>query len=197
MTSTPKFLWIIVLVVLAAPGTGYAQGESEDFLSPLKRITRFFEGKDALQQTLSTVNDMEVEFFRKRAGIDKRTAAKLYTIKNPFYPQLPIFQESEAGEIAPVPEPIAEAPAVRTEEEVVRTLEAPVSETVLSPANRFVVSGLIWNSDRPQAIVNGRIVGIGDILPDNWEITHISREGVKVSAHGHAFLIEPKGAKHE
>jgi len=55
------------------------------------------------------------------------------------------------------------------------------------------LSGLIWNSTRPQAIINGQVVEVGDKILET-EIIRIHKLGVDVSINGITTTInnEPK-----
>ncbi len=52
------------------------------------------------------------------------------------------------------------------------------------------VRGLVWHTDRPQAILGDRIVEEGDLI-DGWEITHIDGRGIEVRKGGKTVLLEP------
>lgn len=50
----------------------------------------------------------------------------------------------------------------------------------------LTITGLIWNSDRPQAIVNGQVVTIGDVI-DGAKITKIDKNGIETAFGGQNF----------
>ncbi len=64
----------------------------------------------------------------------------------------------------------------------------PELEPKLMP--ELTITGLIWNSDRPQAIINAEVVGIGDIVSE-VEIISINKKGVAVSFDGRTITISP------
>ena len=52
------------------------------------------------------------------------------------------------------------------------------------------ISGIIWNSDRPQAIINGQIVDVGDTVME-IEITDIQKTGIDGLFDGRAVTLKP------
>jgi hypothetical protein len=56
----------------------------------------------------------------------------------------------------------------------------------------FTLEGLVWRSDRPQAIINGQIVGKGGKI-GTAEILDITEKGVKMQAKGQQFWLKPRG----
>ena len=111
----------------------------------------------------------------------------LKKLRDPFEPQIPQPEivgpiEEEVSE--PEPEPIIaeQLPLYQPEEKI----PAP-------SADAYVITGLVWNSDRPQAVVNGKIVDIGDRL-DYWEVVDITKVGIELSYRDQNYVIKPKGA---
>ena len=103
--------------------------------------------------------------------------------KNPFKSFLP--EEEEEEEELPVEEidsitpaiPVTQEPIVEEEEEVVLP--------------ELVVSGLIWNTDRPQAIINDTVVSSGDLI-EQAEVVNITKVGVAVLYKSEIFIITIK-----
>jgi type II secretory pathway component PulC len=54
----------------------------------------------------------------------------------------------------------------------------------------LTVQGLIWGSNMPQAIINNKVVKIGDII-EGARIVEIDKEGVEVSYKGRSFTLTP------
>ncbi len=112
------------------------------------------------------------------ASPKKEIPSDLDSIKDPFVPKLPLepkmkpqsnqqnLNESSMNISPPVspvpPQSVSLAPAVE--------IRPPL----------ITISGLVWNTDRPQAIVNNEIVGIGDKI-NEWSIVAISEEGIEIS----------------
>ena len=58
----------------------------------------------------------------------------------------------------------------------------------------FTLEGLLWESDRPQAIVNGRIVEKGGNV-QGAEVLAIDQKGVRMRYKGQEFILRPRGTK--
>lgn len=56
----------------------------------------------------------------------------------------------------------------------------------------FTLEGLIWQSERPQAIVSGKIVEPGSTVNDA-EVLDITEKGVKMRYKGQVFILKPRG----
>src|SRR3989338_3232286 len=52
----------------------------------------------------------------------------------------------------------------------------------------LTISGIIWNSDRPQAIVNNQVVDVGTTV-DNTTVLAINKTGIDVLYSGEKFNI--------
>ena len=88
--------------------------------------------------------------------------------KNPFKPLLPEKKKSE--------EPAANQ----------TNLMESKSQVVTQP--KFTVTGLVWNSDRPQAIIDSKVVGIGDEIGGS-KIISIKKDAIEVLYQGKFFSI--------
>jgi type II secretory pathway component PulC len=71
----------------------------------------------------------------------------------------------------------------------------PVKETkkidiVEIPVNppELQVSGLVWGAETPQAIINGKVVKIGDTV-ENARIENIGKSGVVIEFSGKKFTL--------
>ncbi|MFC1703628.1 hypothetical protein ACFL1E_02440 [Candidatus Omnitrophota bacterium] len=91
-----------------------------------------------------------------------------YDLESPFTPKLP-----EPAEVQPV--------------EVQSQTDKPLPREVVPP--RFSIQGIIWNTDKPQAIVDNVIVGIGGLVKEAY-ILDITKEGIKVLYEDTLFFIE-------
>ncbi|MCA9404793.1 MAG: hypothetical protein KC897_13475, partial [Candidatus Omnitrophica bacterium] len=58
------------------------------------------------------------------------------------------------------------------------------------PKPNFRITGLIWNSPRPQVIINGEVLDIGDEV-QGFRIEDINKTGVDVSIRGVTQTVEP------
>lgn len=70
---------------------------------------------------------------------------------------------------------------------------ASTTKDASSGEGTFVLEGLVWDSQLPQAIVSGKVLKIGDKLED-WEIIDITNKGVKMR-QGQKEIFLPKKEK--
>ena len=112
---------------------------------------------------------------------------------NPFKPQLPkkpkkeIIKETnytieghqQRASVRTSPSP---QPEVRQER-----IPQPRQPTTTLNLN---ITGLVWNSERPQAIINDQVVSVGDTIND-MKIVKIGKTGVEVSYQGETLIIKP------
>lgn len=104
--------------------------------------------------------------------------------KNPFTPQLP--PPPKRQEIIPTPtydnnDQTNSVPAIPTDTQVQAAPEPPPD---------LKISGLVWNTSRPQAIVNDRVVDVGDVI-EEAKIVSIRRDGIKIEFKGQNFDLSP------
>lgn len=107
---------------------------------------------------------------------------KLNSIQNPFESQLP---ETEPEDEEPMDKPEITEPATSAP-----IFNIPVTEEPLPPIPTFEITGIIWDSDRPQAIINEQIVDIGDTIED-VRITEIEKTAIRGTFHGASITIKP------
>ena len=103
-------------------------------------------------------------------------------LKNPFEPQVP-KKESEIKEvISPVKE--VPKPVKGQTSDLSRKIEKEV------PLPKLTVTGVIWNSKRPQAIINQNVVDVGDDI-EGVKIMGIRKTAIDVLFQGREITIEP------
>ena len=56
------------------------------------------------------------------------------------------------------------------------------------------IKGLIWNSDRPQAIINEQVISIGDEV-NGAKLLSVNRDGIKLQYKGVEFLVDKNKQK--
>jgi len=66
----------------------------------------------------------------------------------------------------------------------------PVVKTTL-PLPKLAIEGMIWNTNMPQAIVNGHVVRIGDTT-EGVRIVKIEKQGITIDYNGESVLIQRK-----
>jgi len=114
-------------------------------------------------------------------------------VRNPFKSQLPVIQEKvEPKKITP--KDIFPKPREKPIKDIPKPKDVPKlkpdekkQEIVIPPLS---VTGLVWNSDRPQAIVNGQVVNIGDFI-SGTEILDITKNGVNIIYQEKTATIKP------
>jgi hypothetical protein len=177
---------IVALLIPLISSLSFAQQKDPENLF-LTKFGQLFEEKDQLKSTLQTITKGQeserIDEFVKKYSIDKEIAKKLIDLRNPFQPALPIPEQESQSETTSTT-PVAEAQKTGS--------ETPIVEPPL--ANQYALTGLVWNTDRPQAILNGKIVSVGDQI-EQWTITAINKKGVALTAQNQTFWIEPKGAR--
>lgn len=100
-------------------------------------------------------------------------------VRNPFMPQLPLPKE-------PNKEDLDKKGAVKPAD---KPLPGPVTlEEKNLPSLK--VTGLVWNSKRPQAIINGQVVGVGETIGE-VKIVSIRPDGVDVLYQDKIITITP------
>ncbi len=67
--------------------------------------------------------------------------------------------------------------------------ETPTPPAPVTPPN-LLVKGLVWNTDRPQAIINDQVVGVGDRVGETT-IRSITRNGIGFEFMKTHFTLNP------
>lgn len=182
------FIFSVIFVITFAR-EGLGQEQKKIILSQTRKIQQYFESRNPIKEAFRKINKMKKEFQATNLGVDDmETATIVRSLKDPFMPQLPTptkpkIQTNPIEKPTPKPTPAPKRPPERVEPKPIEKRE-PVSPPQLN------MSGLVWNTDRPQAILNGQIVNEGDTI-DHWTIVDISKKGVEVTSQNATFMIEP------
>lgn len=175
-----KLIFPSICTLLLLTSAVWAEEKKAGILDQLQQFRQNMEtGRDPLKETLQNVSQMEKQYQMDAQGLDKDTAKILQNLRNPFIPQLPRPKSTdeipvEQGKVQPdLPFP---GPESVTEPEIVKP--------------NFSISGLVWNTHMPQAILNGEVVSIGDVV-ESWTISDITNEGVEVTFQNKSFMIKP------
>ena len=105
------------------------------------------------------------------------------SLKNPFKSQLPrknLEKKPKAETTVMPPKPPINSSIPPSGTAATDTINIP----------NFTISGLVWNSDKPQAIVNDQIVGIGDMV-NGFEVKNIEEDSIEIFQKGRTFRINP------
>jgi len=70
-----------------------------------------------------------------------------------------------------------------------RKKKVVVEEEIILPT--MIVQGMIWNSPRPQAVIDKKIYDVDDII-NGAKIKDVAKDGVYLSYMGKEFIIRPK-----
>ena len=162
-----------VIISLAGP-SGWAAN------TPFKvRITE--EQHNLAGQQLTDLLKLDTE--KKDAGKEEAGEPATEIISNPlndpFMPQ--------------IPKPPAPAAAVTPQGFPADAIPAPLTTPAKQPKPavqkpNLTISGIIWNSDRPQAIINNQVVDVGTTV-DSTTVLAINKTGIDVLYSGEKFNI--------
>ncbi len=109
--------------------------------------------------------------------------------KNPFKSCLPekkVDPEPVLPKIEKSIPPVQPLTPGKAEPSTVLPKSSSPKATVNPP--KLDVAGLVWNTNKPQAIINNQVANIGDVIADA-EIVEIDSTGVKVLFQGEYFTI--------
>lgn len=110
-----------------------------------------------------------------------------WPLTNPFHVQLPEVKKEEAVKIPTNPDDMDNDFLNRRQ----RSIEQAPIQKKEEPIPKLDLTGLIWNSDRPQAIINGQVVSVGDTVSE-VKITAINKSGVDIEFKGKTLTISPE-----
>ncbi len=96
---------------------------------------------------------------------DASLIESLTDLKNPFVSLMPKASVAQPTP-QPSPVPVPETP-----------MAAPAAEETI-PSD-LKINGIVWGGDRPQAIINGQVVSIGDTIQEA-KVIAITKQGVAV-----------------
>jgi len=116
---------------------------------------------------------------KKRRAFDHFDIESLLSI-NPFINKLPVAKVIPEKIIKPV-KPTGSAGKLPSAVKPPKAVEALPS---------FAIKGIVWNTDRPQAIVNGKVVDVGDMVA-NIKILNIRKEGIDIIYNNKTLTIKP------
>ena len=138
-----------------------------------------------------------ITYAQENASLFSQLESGLLLVPNPFKSQLPQKVVIKPKVIEPPVKPRPSEPSrsmtmppplSRKSEPSKSAVEVKPVVEVLPP--KLTINGIIWNTDRPQAIVNGKIVDIGDII-SKVKITDIRKSGIEGIFLGKPVTIKP------
>lgn len=151
-----KIFLVIVMLIMCLPQGAYAQ--LKDFFQSLKGMNN----NDI--KVIEDAETMSAKFSHKLPLFDLDINEATKTLVDPFKSQLP--EKSE--------------PSPEQKQEIERQVDlTPKLEEV--PVPSVHIAGLVWNTQRPQAIIDNDVFEIGDMI-GGWTIINISREGITIES---------------
>jgi len=113
----------------------------------------------------------------------------LITVENPFKSQLPKIEKPkiEMPDKPKLPKPSEDKDPTKPKLPELIATPPLIKER---PLPNVTINGIIWNSDRPQAIINGRIIDIGDTISE-IQITGIRKTGIDGLFDGRNVTLQP------
>ncbi len=144
-------------------------------------------------------------FAQESSAIYDNLESRLLFIENPFSPQLPKkrgptpperngkkWSQKAGGNDTRSPATNKD-PSLKPKIPVKPKQEPPK----VIPLPDVTISGIVWNSTRPQAIINGEIINVGDTIL-KVKVTNIRKSGIDGIFYGRPVTIATdKGAQHE
>ena len=168
----------------------FAEEKSISIFESLKKIQKPIEERDDFTELINNAKTMQE---RQNLGLDEKTAQAVNKLRNPFIPQLP------QKEIPPVPvaeNPLPPPPVAFTQNPLPPVEPTPPPPVPTPSGPELTVSGLVWNTTRPQAIINGQVVSVGDTV-DNWIITGISKTGIEIRSGTQTLTVNKESVAQE
>ena len=117
-------------------------------------------------------------------GMNFSVYGQTLNFKNPFISVLPLPQ------IPQKPEVIEHQPVETT----ARAEERIPEPEIVAP--EFVVSGVIWNTSKPQAILNNQVVAIGDKI-EGATILGIDSKNIEIEFNGKHVTVSTDNLKNQ
>ena len=112
--------------------------------------------------------------------MDQPTASTL----NPFESQLPVIEP-------PAPKPLTPAEGKVESPEVKGGGQDKAAALPKPPLPALNITGLVWGSKKPQAIINGEIIKVGDTI-SGVKIVSIKKQSIEIEFYGEVLTIEVK-----
>ena len=170
---------VVAAVALGSAPFSWAEGPTV--------LDRAREAVSAMTNRLSTAGQIQESDTPPKLGFyDQDRRQLLKTLRDPFVPQVPSLPPAGAREDEPVVSnavkpaipPASPSPGTANQTETI--IERPVIK----------ISGIVWNTDRPQAIIDDEVVDIGDRVK-GFSVTGITREGITLTFEDTTFVFEP------
>lgn len=142
-----------------------------------RRIFPFIIWAMIITSSIVYAQGNELDFSKLESG--------LIFVENPFKSQLPEIKEPKIE--------MPDKPPTNTTDDPIPKPPKPIvipPEIKKKPLPNITINGIIWNSDRPQAIINGKIVDVGDTIAEIY-ITAIRKTGIDGRFDGRNVTLQP------
>ncbi len=121
------------------------------------------------------------------ATIKNLQKGDLFELLNPFESQLP-KQKPQIVQSSPKPKHQKTKPINHTKNQIIKNIKPPKPVEKKKELPKVKINGLVWNSSRPQAIVNGDVLDIGDTI-QSFKIVAIEKSGIDILYYGKIVRI--------
>ncbi|MCX5716102.1 MAG: hypothetical protein NTV07_04470 [Candidatus Omnitrophica bacterium] len=74
---------------------------------------------------------------------------------------------------------------------VISKKEIMVEEAPKTPLPQLLISAVIWGSSKPQAIINNKIITVGETI-EGVKVVNIGKEGIKINFNGEETILPIK-----
>ena len=108
---------------------------------------------------------------------DNQVKKTVSDFKNPFLS--PFY----AKPVKSIPHKKAAPIKKAVQKPVVKIVKAKPPVVDVSFLKNLKLSGVVWGGEQPQAIINGQIVGVGDVI-EKAKVTSITQKGVQIVYQG-------------
>lgn len=165
---------LIVLMVFLLnlfPSTTYGQGANKNIFDKIKNFGKALQEKNTLQDLLKKT--------KKSYGAPAEVNI-LNSIKSPFEPRTP---KEKIVAIKPKPKP-------KPKPKIKYTPKQPEIAVPEIPLPTFQVNGLVWDTERPQAILDSQVINVGDTLK-GCTVINIDKNGILLNFQDRTFTVQP------
>ncbi len=108
------------------------------------------------------------------------------SIRNPFLSQLPVAAQIIKTPVEPVVQKVNNGVSQKSVANVIKAAPVVAAQLTKTTGPEVHLQGIMWGIERPQAIVNDTVVGVGDMVQE-MQITGITKDGVEVLVRGQKF----------
>jgi hypothetical protein len=162
-------IFLIVFLLNLFPSTTYGQGGDKNIFDKIKHFGKTLQEKNTLDSILKKT---------KKIYSTPDEVNILKSIRSPFEPRTP---KEKIVTIAPKPAPKPEIKHVPKKQEIT------VPEV---PLPTFKVNGVVWDTKRPQAILDSQVINIGDTIK-GCTVINIDKNGILLNFQDRTFTVQP------